>query len=89
MFSIRSNKHDLDMTLIPLLALYITNDINNKQLIKNGVLYSNCDRIKFIILYRIVIPSVSNNKDIIVLIIKPIFLLNKLFIFSNKLRSCL
>ena len=89
MFNKSSNKQDLDITFIPLLVLYITSAINREQLIINGVLYSNWDNIKLIILYSSVIPRISSNIEIIMLMIKPMIGPNRLLFFSNRFKSFL
>lgn len=70
-FNINNNRLDLVITLIPLLVLYIISIINRVHDIMNGVLYNNCDNMKLIMLYRIVIPRTINNRDKIMFIIVP------------------
>ena len=83
MLMINSNNANFDITLMPLFVQYTIRSINREQLIINGVLYKNWDKIKLFILYKIVIPNDIRSRENVILIIKPI-----LFPYSDIIFSC-
>ena len=63
-FIVNRIRDNLVITLIPLFVVYTISIMNREQLIKNGVLYKNCDNIKLFMLYSSVIPRHVSSNDI-------------------------
>jgi len=70
------------MIAIPLIELYTARAVKRIMLIIIGVLYRNCDVVKLLTLYKMVIANINKINEIMILMMVPRVLPNSSFIFS-------